>query len=288
MKILIALYELENFYGGVQTWSLTMYETLKKLGHDVNIYTHSTKINEMYRDLPFVRNGAYDLILCSLNEVLNDVKEFKGKKVFISHGILPRLAQPVKGADIYIAVSEETAENCKAKGFPVHAIIRNPIDFDKFYFSGCNKKLKIITFFNRRRKFKFINELKRLGFEVIEIGNPPVLHPEAYLKNADLVVASGRGAYEAMAMGKNVIISGNNSGRSSMELMDGYINNETFFEFRKNNLSGRYNRIPVSSVKIFLKEIEKYNQQQGIRNRKLMLENNDSKNIAKQFLELAN
>ena len=134
MRILIASYELENFFGGVQTWSLTMYHAFKKLGHEVYLFTHSNKINENYKKLLFARNGTFDLILCNINAVLNDIKVFKGKKVFISHGILPRFAQPIAGADIYIATSEETAENCKSKGFPVHKIIRNPIDCNRFYF----------------------------------------------------------------------------------------------------------------------------------------------------------
>jgi len=287
MKILIASHELENFFGGVQTWSLTMYYILKKLGHEVYFFTCSPEIHKMYKDLPFVRSGAFDLILCGVNAALSGVKKFKGKKVFISHGILPKLAQPIKGADIYIVVSEETAKNNKAKCFPVHKIIRNPIDCDKFYFLPCNKELKTIVFFDRRRRFKFINEIKKCGFEVFDIRNPPIPDPREYLRKADLVVAKGRGAYEAMAMGRNVIVSGNNSGRSKVEIMDGFVDDESFFKFRQNNLSGRYNRIQVSSVDIFLKEIEKYNQKQGALNRKLIYTHNNSEDIAKQFLELA-
>lgn len=289
MKILIALYELENFFGGVQTWSLTMYHALRKLGHTVYLFTHKSRINKAYRNLPFVRDGIFDLILCDSGVVLRDVSEFKGKKVFISHGILPRLAQPIKGADIYIAVSEESAENCKTKGFPPYKIIRNPIDCDRLYFSACHRELSTIAYFDRRRRFRFIDEIKKCGFEVFEIGRPPILKPEEYVRKADLVVARGRGAYEAMAMGKNVIVSGNNSGRSKdVEFMDGFVDDETFFKFRQNNLSGRYNRIWISSVDIFLKELEKYNQKQGASNRNLILNHNNSGEIAKQFLELAN
>jgi len=288
MKILIALYELENFFGGVQTWSITMYHALKKLGQDVYFFTHSNKINENYKRLPFVRNGDFDLILCNINIVLNDIKNFKGKKVFISHGILSKLAQPINGADIYIAVSEETAHACETTGFHIDKIIRNPIDCDRFFFSSCRKELKTIAFFDRRRIFSFTDELKNYGFEVFEIGYPPILNPEVIIAKADLIVARGRGAYEAMAMGKNVIISGNDSGRSNTELMDGFVDNEMFFKFRRNNLSGRYNRITISSVDIFLKELGKYNNKQGSLNRKLILNHNNSQIIAKQFMELAN
>lgn len=286
MEILIALYELENFFGGVQTWSLTMYHALKKLGHTVSLFTYRSRINKAYENLPFIHNGAFDLILCSSNVALREIGRFRGRKIFISHGILPRLEQPVKGADIYIAVSEESAKNCKTKGFPVSKIIRNPIDCDRLHSSACQGELKTIAFLDRRRRFVFIDEIKKCGFEVLEIGRPPIPRPEEYIMKADLVVTRGRGAYEAMAMGKNVIVSGNNSGRSKIEIMDGFVDNETFFRFRQNNLSGRYNQIQVSSVDIFLKEIERYNQKQGALNRNLIIANNNSKDIAKQFLEL--
>ncbi len=288
MKILIALYELANFFGGVQTWSLTMYHALRKLGHTVYFFTHEAKINEAHKNLPFIHNGVFDLILCSSNAALREIGRFKGRKIFISHGILPELEQPVKGADIYIAVSEESAKNCKTKGFPVSKIIRNPIDCDGLHSSACQGELKTIAFFDRRRNFAFVDEIKKCGFEVLEIGRPPTLKPEEHIMKADLVVARGRGAYEAMAMGKNVIVSGNNSGRSNVELMDGFVDDETFFRFRQNNLSGRYSQIQVSSVDVFLKEIERYNQKQGALNRNLIFEHNNSIKIANQFLELAN
>jgi len=280
MKILIALYELENFFGGVQTWAKGMYFALRKMGHDVHFLTHCPGYNPSDSD--------FDLILCNSNVALHDTRRFKGVKIFISHGILPQLEQPVKGADIYVAVSEEVADNCKAQGFPVDRVIRNPIDLDEFPFSGCSEELKTIAFFDRRRKFKFKSGLVERGFRVIEIGNPPVVYVWRYLEEADLVVARGRGAYEAMAMGKNVIVSGNNSGRSKSELMDGFVDDETFFKFRQNNLSGRHKHIEVKSIDVFLKETEKYNQNQGVLNRNLIAENNNSKMIANQFLELVN
>ena len=148
--------------------------------------------------------------------------------------------------------------------------------------------MKTIAFFDRRRRFEFRDEIKECGFEVIEIGHPPVQKPEDILTKADLVVATGREAYEAMAMGKNVIVSGNNSGRSGTELMDGFVDDETFFKFRRNNLSGRYSQIRISSIDVFLKELEKYNQEQGASNRNLIFIHNNSEDIVKQLLKLMN
>jgi len=276
MKILITLHEPQSFFGGVETWAATMRSVLEKLGHEVQFF-------------PFEKNGnrKFDLILCNTNKALRGVARIKGKKIFICHGILPRPAQPVKGADVYIAVSEETADHCRLQGFPIHSIIRNPIDCSRFAFVGCGETPETIAFFDRRRRFRFARELRKKGFTVVEVGHPPVSNPEFYLCKADLVVARGRGAYEAMAMGKNVIVSGNNSGRSEVELMDGFVDDKTFFEFRENNLSGRCNCIQVSLIDVFMEELRKYNSRQGKRNRSLMLTYNDATGIAEQFLELA-
>ncbi|GAH77777.1 unnamed protein product, partial [marine sediment metagenome] len=45
MRILIGVYELQSFWGGTQTWTLTMLKALKKLGHNVYIYTHLPFVN---------------------------------------------------------------------------------------------------------------------------------------------------------------------------------------------------------------------------------------------------
>lgn len=260
-----------------------MYLALKKLGHDIYFFAHLPRLNKIYKGLQFVHDGVFDLILCSSNTALNDIREIKGKKVFISHGIIPALEQPIAGADIYIAVSEEVAENCKARGFAVTQIIRNPIGCERFPYVGCSESLKSIVFIDRRTGFRFINQLKNHDFNIMDTGRPPVIDTRLYIRDADLVISRGRNAYEAMAMGKNVITTSVGS-----ELMDGLITENSFLEFRKCNCSGRYKNIPITSVSVLLDEAQKYNQAQGLINRELILEHNDSMKIAGQFLELVN
>ena len=48
MNILIAQNEMQNFYGGIQTFSLTIYNELISLGHNVDFYTHRKGIHPYY------------------------------------------------------------------------------------------------------------------------------------------------------------------------------------------------------------------------------------------------
>ena len=292
LKILIATHEMRDFFGGVQTFSIALYDELKSLGHQIDFYTKkSGRHNEFKKkSLPessirenFFFYKKYDLIICSTKQAFKAVKSLTGIKILIIHGILSKIDKPVDGADIYLAVSEEVVDSSKGNIF--NQVIRNPINCDYFNYIGCSEKLKSIAFLDRRRKFPYLKEVQKLGYKIKSIGNPPVYNIKNELKNFDLVVARGRGAYEAMAIGKNVIISGNNSGRSPKEIMDGFITNESFLNFRRNNCSGRYNAIELDNFEIFLKEIKKYDKNQGFKNRKLILKYNNVKKIAIQILK---
>lgn len=285
MRILIANSEMENFFGGTQTWTITMVKALRELGHIVHFTGVNKKINPTFQNDFEPLIDSYDLLIANGNTTIN---AFKGKApvtIFVSHGILPKLEQPVQGADIILAVSEEVEQNIINKGFRCNGIIRNPIDIQKFSTSNKVKEIKTVGFLDRRRKFPFLKEIEN-RYNVIQIGNPPTTKIKEELDKCDVVVARGRGIYEAMALSKNVIVSGNNSGRAHrLEIMDGYVDNTTFFEFRKNNCSGRYNNINVNKVELFLNELYKFNLEQGEKNRKLMEENNDSRLIAKKLLQ---
>lgn len=286
MRILIGVYELQSFWGGTQTWTLTMFKAFRKLGHSVYIYTHFHRVNTMFKYLPVVKDGKYDLIICNSNAVLDDLKKLEGKKVFVSHGVIPQLEQPIEGADTYVAVAEDSAENCEKKGFEIYVIIRNPIDIDRFNYVGCGERLKTIGFFNKENKTFFKKELEAMGFDIIEVGRNLTFVVEEFIAQADLIVASGRCAYEAMAMGKNVVIVGTNDQTSQIGIMDGFVDDEAFFKFRQSNCTGRYNEIYLHFFSSLKKEVEKYEQKQGEKNRELIVQHNNYMNIAKMFIAL--
>jgi hypothetical protein len=285
MNILIANGEMENFFGGTQTWTITMVKFLRELGHNVHFTGVNGRIHPSFRSEYQPLINRYDLLIANGNLAFNKFKNISPIKILILHGILPQMEQPVSGADILLGVSEEVENNITKRGFKCDGIIRNPIDLDKYTTTNPVKEIKTIGFLDRRRRFPFIEELSN-RFNVIQIGNPPTTQIKEELDKCDLVVARGRGIYEAMSLAKNVIVSGNNSGRGGKtEWMDGFVDDTTFYIYRENNCSGRRMKINVTNVDIFWGQIQKASVEQAQSNRLLMEKNNDARLIAKELLK---
>jgi hypothetical protein len=210
MKILVTNWRL-NTQGGTEEWAKLMAQSLRYLGHEVDLNDTEPK-------------KQYDLaIINHLDPKLINAK----KKIYTCHGIIPKLERPREGADVYVAVSEEVKDfhNCDV-------IIRNPIDTERFYpKKPVNQELKnILVISNNPIDMSIFS-----GLNVTRIGGDKrVPNPEAYINEADLVISLGRGAYEAMACNRNVLVYDYNGG-------DGLIDEESYYRFRENNCSGRYN-----------------------------------------------
>jgi len=99
---------------------------------------------------------------------------------------------------------------------------------------------------------------------------------EQYINESDLVVSLGRGAYEAMACGRNVLVF------DSMHYMgmkgDGLLTQGNLEESKKCNCSGRSfgKKFTIQSL---IDEMKKYDPEQGDFNREHALKN---MNIQKQ------
>lgn len=277
---------MRNFYGGTQTWTTTMVRAFRRLGHLAHFTSSDGYINNHFKLLYQPLLPRYDLVIINGS---SNIKTFKNKadfSIFISHGILPQLEQPMEGTDLILGVSEEVAKNIEKKGFKCEAILRNPINVEHFSATKINDSLKTIGIVDRRRRIPYLRELSEL-YEVVEIGNPPVKDVKNSIIKCDLVIGKGRVLYEAMSMGKCVVVSGNNSGRGgNKEIMDGFVDEQSFYEFRKNNCSGRHTGKLVDNFNTLRKELLKYNSKQGILNRELILTNNNYMTIGKNLIEI--
>jgi len=285
MKILLTNFTLGSL-GGTQTWVQTMAKELAELGHRVYLFAGDNNYSIIATDYTkFDPEIEYDLALINHNTCLSALEGVKIKtRIFTSHGILPELEQPIAGADIYVGVSEEVVANLEKQGFPAH-VIRNPIDLS-VYVSN-----KVYTHFPQPlRKVMYMSNYQggvldvikgacdKLKLELSVYGkNNPVRALDA-IHQADLVIGLGRTAYEAMACNKNVIVFDYNGA-------DGFATPETLLEFRKNNCSGRRYGIKLD-VDGLVELLKKYDHRLQLR--KYIEENNDSKKIVKQYLELAN
>jgi len=280
MKILLGTISLSSL-GGTETWTKTIYDELSK-EHDVSVYSPKE-----YRAFPELnvanKDDEYDVAFINHKTTFKKLKKYKIKKrIVVIHGVIPKEEKPAKGADQYFAVSEEIAEKYKELN-PV--IVRNPIDLN-FYKSTIapNKVIKKVLFASNYKGTAFkivVNAFKGMDVDIRRVGgrgNQTFLMKEAY-NWADLVIGLGRTAYEAMACERNVIIFDYNGG-------DGFVTPENLLEFRKNNCSGRREKIFYSPMGL-LYEAKRYNSSRGRILRDFIKTHNSSSLIAKQLLEYA-
>jgi len=267
MKILLVNWAL-GFIAGSETWTMTMYDELKRQGHEVDVYGIC---GNRLIDASYNPKKEYDLAICNHN--LSKIQSWNiRKRIYTSHGIMSKLEEPKKGADKYVAVSEEIAE--KYKEFkPV--IIRNPINCEEFKETKKNSTLKNILYLsNRKAKMAICKEAsKDYNFKWFGGGQKGA---RKAIEWADLVITLGRGCLESLAMGRNVIVFDRFGA-------DGFVTPESILEFRKHNCSGRRYR-KNWGVEELREEFKKYDPKLNMRD--YILENHDVKKVVWNYLQL--
>ena len=231
MKILVTARYIrqDSTGGGSGRFMRCMADTLRELGHDVTVTEHPGE----YFCEPF------DLILCSHPERFAAIKNNKSRKVFIAHGLIPD-EHMVAGADRYVSVSEEVrGENLETRGID-SVVIGQPIVIPEQ--KPPREELRRILVIRREPvpsdPFAFL-----AGSYELRISDPaaPI---EGQIEWADLVIAIGRGALEAMAQGKPVLVADNRPYIGA--LGDGYVTPENILEIARHNFSGRRFRHPLT------------------------------------------
>ena len=268
-----------------------MYNELIKQ-HNVDIFTFGRNkliYKTMFRKANmFNTNIDYDLAIINHNSCLNQLNQYTNikKKIFTSHGVIPEAEQPCDGADIYVAVSEEVKYNIENKGFKCSSILRNPINIKIFdEIKPINQKLKNILYISGygERPIQLIKDACR-GYNLKIIGqayNKSVNNVEKYINRSDLVISLGRGAYEALSCNRNVIVFDSVNNKDNYG--DGFINEKTILDFRKNNCSGRNKKIKFDKFSL-RKEFLKYDCNLKMRN--YIIKNHNIESICKEYLLL--
>ena len=271
MKILLTNYRL-GLRGGTETWTMAMFNYLSK-NNDVDVYT-SDGVNILI-DASYEMKKHYDLAIINHNSCLKELECWDiSKRIFTSHGVIPELEKMKPGADHYVAVSEEIQE--KFIGFnPV--VIRNPIDTDYFTETSINRKLKNILYMNNHARKsswtqKIIKVCQDYDFRILADHH---LDVKQQISWADLVLTVGRGCYESLASGKNVIVIN--------QTFDGMVTEKNILELRKNNCSGRRFNLEWDAETL-REELSKYDPDRNMRD--YILENNNINKIAEEYLNL--
>lgn len=277
MKILVGQNHL-NSIGGSETYTYTLIKGLIKKGHTVELLVGdpnalgimSKKIKEDFDVDPNVLTGGYDA--CFLSHKSSVSRYVSGKQnlknVFqIIHGTTPDQEQPVKKSGIkYIAVSREIQNYLRGRYDLDSEYVSNFIDLERFAYKPSNPELKKIFSLSQDKSFNgTLSEIsKKIGVE-FGYNNKninPVFDIQDKIQQADLVVSLGRGCYEAMACGKNVVVSDRRGYIGGIS--DGYLTDENYLSYHQNNCSGRTKK--TRTTKDFLiQEFGKYDPSMGVK-----------------------
>jgi glycosyltransferase involved in cell wall biosynthesis len=290
MKIVSSSTSLD--LSGVPTFTLTMYRELIKRGHEVTVY--SPEGGKLETEMNAIKNIGEiplpDAIIAQGNlcaELLK--KTFPDVPIiFYSHGILPELERPPRfAADWYLAINEEVQKNLRDKGVPDKkiSIVRDFIDTDRFISTKpLHEKIKQVLFISNYKKWKNFQTVEaacnQLGVKLVCFGSPYGRNYkiEDAINEADLVISWGRGILEAMSCGRAALSFDRFEG-------DGYITQETYFEARKDNFSGRHYKYAYKGDTL-ADEMLKYGAGCAKVNRDLVMKYHNVVNGVDQILEI--
>jgi glycosyltransferase involved in cell wall biosynthesis len=295
MKILIGQNHLDTI-GGSETYTYALIHELFKRGFKIELVCGSRRFGIMskkiYNDFGIIPDSfSNNPDVCFLNHTTSVSRAINhgilsNKIVQVCHGKIPNLEQPF-GLPIknYISISEEVSEHLLKLGFQ-SLVVRNGIDLNRFKPTKINGNLKNILSLSQSNRFNIFLEKICLkngwNFSSNNKFTNPIFDIEKKINEADLVVSLGRGAYEAMSCGKNVLVA---DWRPYQEpLMDGLLNTNNIDQIIKNNCSGRCFKIKFNEETL-TNEIRKYDSKISDWTRSYASENLD---IAKQVDKMLN
>lgn len=303
MKILIV--HSHNRFTGVSTFLYTLSKALIELGHSITFFIKSKEDETSLFDKKLEKLGVrvfihksktifdendFEQIFFNYNSDFETFKSLNGKKKFFVHGLMEKDYLPPENIDKVFVFGERAFDfikcNCEKK------LIRNFIDVE--YFSSNikpNNVLKNILIFDGRNSMHthtlILRAASRINAYVSILGKVDstdslIQDTREVIEKADLVIAYGRSAIEAMSMGKPTIIYGFNGG-------DGYLTTKNFRSMLETNLSGwsiRSLKQPFEeNIDSIINEFKKYDSGDGIINR-ILAKNYFSSNLyIKKILE---
>jgi glycosyltransferase involved in cell wall biosynthesis len=291
MKILITSHWLKKL-GGSETFTYTLVQAAKEWGAEVDLFTFHPGLvsNRIEKDFG-VKNQIkenYDLILANHHTTVKHCAIVtNGPIIQTCHGTTPKLEQPSEFANAYVAISEEIAQYLQKKYRKDAFVIRNSIDIYRFrdktqLAPGIRSVLSLTHSEPLNRELKAIFNRKGIQFKALNKFTNPVWEVEKEIWQSDLVISLGRGAYEAFACGRPVLVLDH---RPYQDLLsDGMATPENMDQLATCNFSGRYFRKSGNLQQLIDRELELYNDDNQIYYRHWALDNLDYKKNFEKYI----
>lgn len=295
MKILVTNNTLGGL-GGSETYAYALIKELHTRG-DIQVDGFSKNIgligkvlmNEGVNIITNITSNDYDLILASHNSTVPYIKNLKGLKIQTCHGIYPDLEQPVSGVDRYISISQEVKDHLQKKHLDSD-IIHNGINCDRFKpKKSINKNIKNVLSLSHSEPlnqiFKKICDKHDLNLVCLNKYKNPVFSVEDVINESDIVITLGRGAYESMACGRNVMVLDKRPYINKPPIGDGILTESNIENSLLNNCSGRFSN-KVFNEKMIEEELMKYDPKNGEFSREYALEHLNIMKQADKYINL--
>jgi len=249
MKVLMTNHELVN-YGGTQTWLYEIARVLVSQGHEVTIFCYlrgafadamEAHLDVEITQVPPMRTD-FDLAIVNHNTCLAALGRLDCRKVYTQHGPSHRLEIASAGADVYVGVSEEVVATLAMAGREMPNLIRNAVDLERFQPAPTgNERPHVLILCKNQFGTSMVAqacERQELTYTSIQWDRNPTWDISDEVKQADIVVSYGRGAVEAMACDKAVIVF---DARRQEPRADGFITADNVAHLSQFNFSGRAN-----------------------------------------------
>jgi hypothetical protein len=288
MRVLVTNNKL-NELGGSETYAYTLLKELHSRP-DIDVVGFTTSVglvanklvNEGVKITTKLPEDDFDLILCSHTSTAKSIVKLSGFKIQTCHGIYPPLEQPYPGVDAYVSISEEVQKHITNKGYR-SKIIFNGVDCERFTsHRDINEKLTSVLSLSQSRELNQVLQQvfsqSGIKFNSLNKFTNPLFEVEGMINQADLVISLGRGVYESMACGRNVLILDRRPYVAGPPLGDGILTQDNFYDYMKNNCSGRYSK-KAYNAQTLINEIQKYDKANG---KELMAIANKELNIKTQ------
>lgn len=295
MKLLITNHWLKKL-GGSETFTYTLVKAAKEYGFDVDLFTEqqglvSDRIKKDFGINVVSPADSYDLILANHNTTVKHCLN-RGTIIQTCHGIFPKLEQPSEWAQAHVAISEEVKIHLVQQlGFNRKIeIILNSIDTNRFkdrtvLAPGVKSVLSLSHSDLLNKQLHQIFRHKGIVFKTLNKYKNPVWEVEKEIWQHDLIVSLGRGAYEALACGRPVLVVDHRP-YIKKTLADGMITPQNINEYVKCNFSGRYKNHQPLLKQFVTRELELYNDNNQIYYRQWAIDNVDYIKNFQKYIEL--
>ena len=293
MKLLIGCHDLTE-YGGSQSHTHALAEEMLRRGYEVELISVVDGQSPYADNLGIILNdlhGDYDAALLSHHTTVTEYKRlfpdnFREAPVIQTiHGLTPLLERPCGIPGVrYVSISEEIRER-----YPDSTVILNGVNLDRFEpIRELPEKPARLLSMSQSTEFNMVLEKICKERNILFIARNkfanPVFDVEEDMQNADICVAIGRSAYEAMACGCATLIADHRPYQKAMS--DGWISCDwTYERMLDRNCTGRWFQHSTQAPMIGVM-LDEYDAEKGDEALQLALRHHNIRVKAEEYLRL--